>query len=288
MKDLIAAWVINPSKSLFKSSDKNARPALITIECSSKDNCDYYKRGQCRLLDMFSNCSFGTYRRSEGPTRRSKSFSKFIEDSNKFVIEKTANLKKLERPSDKMGIINDTVFLPYSGLGSEGYMGQEIPLLTKNGFLSSSPNTMKLSEFTKIENIVKIINHSPQAIFGGEITSYQKEQVPKFIKHLKEIFPDLYAELILKHPELSSIFEASRSDIGRVAKLSTLKPNVGKFVDIHKGEWTWDGEFLSSVNSKASFMLVKEFSLMQIKPMPDAEVKVTSDDQVTSETVFKD
>lgn len=73
---------------------------------------------------------------------------------------------------------------------------------------------------------------------------------------------------------------------------STVAPNVGQLKDIHGGLWTWDGETLTSSNSRPSFLIITsgEIETMTIKPKDSMKVfvKITSDDQVTDETKFKD
>ena len=41
------------------------------------------------------------------------------------------------------------------------------------------------------EFIVELINYRPRAMMGGEITSYQREEVPKFCSQLKRYMPDM-------------------------------------------------------------------------------------------------
>ena len=128
-------------------------------------------------------------------------------------------------------------------------------------------------------------NYRPKAMMGGEITDYQKKEVPKFIKHLSEKMPDTYKELCLKYERAAQI-EKDYSYIGRKALLSTIAPNVGELVDIHKGSWAWDGKYLTSYNSHASFMLTSKFSEIRVIPSENVEIKITDDKQVNKNTVF--
>jgi hypothetical protein len=120
---------------------------------------------------------------------------------------------------------------------------------------------------------------------GGEITCYQKEEIPKFLKHLSEKANDLFLEVIKKSEHAQSQFKLY-SNIGRKAILQTLTPNIGKFVDIHKGEWIWDGEWLKSTNSKASFILAKKFKELWVKPDGNVEVEITDEAQINKDTIF--
>lgn len=125
-------------------------------------------------------------------------------------------------------------------------------------------------------------------MMGGEITNYQKEQVPLFIRHLSEKMPDMLKEIINDpaNAEIKKIYE-SLTNIGRTAFLETLTPGVGEFVDIHGGKWEWDGTWLSSKNSHASFVLTG-FSEMKMKPLPKEKVKITDERQVNEKTIFTD
>ena len=153
-----------------------------------------------------------------------------------------------------------------------------------SGFLGKGCAFLKKEKFTK-ENIEYLIHFRPQAWMGGEITTYQKEEVPKFVKHLQEKCPGLFKEVLEYDPTIQTIV-AAYSYKGRKAILQTLTPNIGKFVDIHKGEWIWDGEYLISLNSHASFMRVNKFDEIRVKPKGRDEVQITEDSQVNEKTEF--
>jgi hypothetical protein len=178
-----------------------------------------------------------------------------------------------------MAIVGDFVYLPYSFITMNPY----VPFSTREGLFFKKGDPLLPKEHLTIENIVKICDFRPQAMMGGEITSYQKEEIPKFVKHLSEFFPNLYAELVTQIPRMGNI---SLTNIGRKAYLFSLIPNVGEFVDCHKSHWCWDGEYLMSGDSKASFMLVDKFTEIKIKPTEDAVVTITDEKQVGCATKF--
>jgi hypothetical protein len=148
------------------------------------------------------------------------------------------------------------------------------------GFIGKGCAFLKKELFT-----VKNIGYLIQAWMGGEILSYQKESVPKFVKHLQEKCPELFKELLEYDLTIQKIID-TYSYIDRKAILQTLTPNIGKFIDIHKGEWIWDGIYLTSLNSHASFMLVDKFEEIKVKPKERSEVKITDNGQVNKETEF--
>ena len=127
-------------------------------------------------------------------------------------------------------------------------------------------------------------------MMGGEITSYQKEAVPKFLVHLREVDPEMWAQLIAVRPEL----DKQASHVGRSALLSTLKPGIEwtENADKYPVKWQWDGTTLktTSMNSYSStWGKVKvESVVIHATPKADATVVVQSDEWVVAETVFVD
>jgi ribosomal protein S17E len=163
-------------------------------------------------------------------------------------------------------------------------MNEFVPFPSKETVFTKGNCFLPKQNFT-IDNIINICEFRPYAMMGGEITSYQKEEVPKFIKHLSEIMSNIYNELCSKYDRAKIVVD-TYSHIGRKAILNTINPNVGKLIDIHKGEWIWDGEYLTSFNSKASFLLVNKFSEMRIKPEEGCEIIITDNNQVNENTKF--
>lgn len=104
----------------------------------------------------------------------------------------------------------------------------------------------------------------------------------------KEIDPALYEEV--RDMNQDHIGFASMTNVGRKAILQTLTPNVGTFTDIHGGIWVWDGEYLHSNNTHASFTLIetREIQECRLKPNGNVAVKVSDDAQVNDNTEFID
>lgn len=273
---VIYSYVYTPSSG----AKQTERPKRTTIHCSKSDQCELYKNGQCLLISFLSgSCPYGKYTRVEGPTRRAKSFSTWCKDEK----ERYGEIHGLKSASKGLFRVGDLMYVNYSQVNFDK---PRAPFLKESHFFNSAEPFMKAEDFT-VETVKHIINHRPQAVMGGEITSYQKQEVPHFLKQLLAKYPDMYNAVITDMPE-RALTNDQLSNVGRKALLITLKPNIGEFVDIHGGKWTWDGEYVTSHNSKASFMLIDRFSELKIKPSDSAEVKITSDDQVTDQTVFKD
>lgn len=282
----IKSWSYDPTKSLFKCR-KSDLGAFYTAVCENPDSCPAYKDRKCILMSAVSGkCVCGRITRQPSPSQRSRKYDEFFERMKE--LHKDTYCNDIKCPAMISYIGNDSVYLPipYIGLAAEKSNG-EIQFLQGGGYFSSGNPIVSRSEFTP-ENIIKMIRMRPTAFFGGVITEYQEKSVPKFCKQLKYLDPDLFSKVT----ELMTQEERDRleniSDVGRNAVLSTLTPNIGTFTDIHGGVWTYDGEYLRSRNSHASFMLVSKFSEVIVRPDPSCTVAVTDDGQVNDKTEFID
>jgi hypothetical protein len=269
--------IFNPDNALFKEG-RNEKAEVSLVTCCNFDNCDLYKRRECSYCATFSwhRCAYGKRSRYEGYSKRAKRFFSWIKEQKELY----ANVGNLSAASNVMAFVGDYVFLPYAHMT----MCESVPFLAHGAFLSDGNCFISKEHFT-VENILKLVEFRPHALMGGEITCYQKEEIPKFLKHLSEKANDLFLEVIKKSEHAQSQFKLY-SNIGRKAILQTLTPNIGKFVDIHEGEWIWDGEWLKSTNSKASFMLAKKFKEVRVKPDGNVEVKITDETQINKDTIF--
>ena len=274
---LVHVHIFEPTKSLFKSN-RNKKAECHTIDCTHSDQCGLFARGECSYLRAlgWQRCPYGKFRTQTGYTPRARAYGTWIYDRKK----EYENVGRLSGHTDMMAIVGDYVFLPYAHMT----MNENVPFIAKGGAFLHGNCFLPKEHFT-IDNIIKICNFRPQALFGGEIKTYQQEEVPKFLIHLSECMPDLFDVLCGQYERAKTAFE-ERNYVGRKALLSTIKPNIGELKDIHGGLWTWDGTYLTSKNSHASFLLIerKEYTELRIKPTEEAIVKITDNDQVTKET----
>jgi len=126
---------------------------------------------------------------------------------------------------------------------------------------------------------------------GGVITDYQNKIVPLFLAHLKEVMPDKYEELGKENQEL--IKEVNY--VGRKALLKTIAPSdifyeSSSYPQFNE-KWYWDGEFLTySSGHVSSFNITKNYAIAEIKITPSDKsiITISSNEQVTNETVFID
>jgi hypothetical protein len=279
----IHAHIYDPANSLFKAK-ANDRATCTTIHCSNSDNCELFARGECvlRAIMFASRCPYGYTLNETGSTKRAKGFRTWIQKHT----ESNKDVPHLDGASDKLAFVGDYIFLPYSHMN----MNEGLPFLAHSKFFSVGSSFMPKKDFT-MENILKLIDYKPHALMGGEIVSYQKEVVPKFLTHLKEILPELYKQILVARPDRIGVL---RSNIGRKAFLSSLRPGVvvtkyhgNKNLDTQ--HWKWDGEYLTSTDASFSFAIVNyDECHIRLKPKVNEVVEIISEEQVDHNTIYQD
>ena len=121
---------------------------------------------------------------------------------------------------------------------------------------------------------------------GGEIKSYQKEEVPKFIKHLSEEMPSLFNEIDKEFNGMLSRRMQSYSYVGRTALLSTI--NIGE-VKKDDNIWLWDNQKITlKPNKNMLIWWEMDIEEITIKPKGDTWIKIHNNNQVNENTIFKD
>lgn len=271
--------IFKPHDALFKQS-RNDRAEVQTVLCCNSENCGLFRRGECSFVAAIGchKCPYGKYNKYEGFTRKASKYSAWIKEQE----ERYAGVSCLKSHSTVMALVGEYIFLPYSFMTMNG----DVPFLSKETLWTGGNCFLELENFT-VENIDKLLEFRPQSLMGGEITSYQTESLPKFLKHLSEQMPELFNRVVEINGRVKGIC-AKFTNIGRKAILETTIPNAGLFKDIHGGLWKWDGKVLTSTNSKAAFVLVSKFTEMMIVPSEKQVVTITDEGQVGKDTVFVD
>lgn len=275
---IIKAWVYDPSRSLVKA--KKSDPAIGHYYTCSLEGCEAMKNGMCFMMGITTTCKYGKHHRVYGKSQRASSFYSWMgefREKYKEVFD-----VKLSEPKI-LCVVGDYIVLPYSYL----HLNETIGDGHRSGFFSDNNVWIKKERFTAEFIDKQILRFVPRSFLGGVITDYQKEEVPRFLKHLMRFDSNLFNEVLDLNDEWK---EESRSfsDIGRKAILRTLSPNVGYFNDIHGGDWTYDGEHIYCNNRRASFCLVEDVKEIRLKPKEDAVVVITDDKQVNDSTKFID
>lgn len=184
-----------------------------------------------------------------------------------------------------MEIIGDYVYLPYAHMT----MCQAVPFKSRSGFFSSGDAFLPREVWT-IDAVLALLKHRPQAMMGGEITDYQKEEIPKFLLHLREVDPEMWQQLIAVRPQ----YDVVANHVGRQAILQTLKHPIQWTQTSHRGEypvhWQWDGETVTTTSKNAfneTWAGLKAESVeIRVKPKLRTVIVVKSNDWVTADTEF--
>lgn len=274
--EIVDVRVYDPTKALFKENRKDRSSCTIKW-CSSKDTCSLYNKGRCVMKNMFTcMCPYGKSTSESGPTSRARAFYSWLAEHKQKYSD---YLDKLKGTEDMIAKVGEYYYLPYAHMN----LNSGAPFLSSSGFMHSGTPFIHEKAFTA-HVVCLLIKQRPQALFGGEITSYQKEVVPKFVQHIRELFPELYNE-VSKETDLTRYVV---SYVGRKALLSSLEP--GTEIKDGKGAkytWIWDGEYLTSHDAFLGFMPVK-FSeqTVKLKPLPNEVVIISNENQVTSKTIF--
>lgn len=264
----IGAWVYDPTKNIF--GDKTGKSALYEVFCKDPNECDLYKScGSCLLQSGLGGCKFGRKLKEEGLTKSARNFHSWMSDRRKENDEYIGKLKPL-KAFNRIFKAHGSYYMPYAHMDSKG-------------FLSSDSNPIDgkwVSENDMTSDLLgRICAHRPRAIFGGEITSYQKTEVVKFIWDLKKFYPDLFEAL----PEDQKERASAKGAIGRKADVTTLPPCS---ITISNNKWEWDGEHL--IGSSMLFQPVAGSIEIRIKPKKGEAVTIEREDQFSPEVEFVD
>lgn len=253
-------------------SYKNTKPSgnhkqwVEYVTCEKTEQCPLYKEnGKCAcfryLIGANQVCPNGEWNRLEGYTNRSKKgYVDFIIKAEKDYKPTATEFK------DKLCLVADYIYLP-------------LPYLTgcRNEFKGVEDGRVVNKRFVKIEDfnvdfIEELVKFVPYAWFGGAITDYQNEHIPKFLQQFKEEMPALYEIWAKKYPDTASKFK-DVSPVGRTAYISTMPD--GKICG-----WVKSGNTLTNDNFRDTFFFKGSFGSK--KPLK-VSVEIT-DDMVTEVT----
>lgn len=270
-------------KGLFGGKETPLEASIIS--CDKYEQCSYFKNNQCLKVRSFLSpgCKYGRVNNVKGYTSRAAKYHSF-----KRQWQEHERYSKLKYPPQKLGLIGDEIVFPYPYIRITQTEDGNVKL-SDPGF---GPNIAFIAKenFT-IDLIKRICNFRPCAIMGGVIADYQNKIVPLFLAHLKEILPDIYEELRKEDGDL--VKEVSY--IGRKALLKTVNPSDVYYRNSNYPQfnetWHWDGETLTySSGYVHDFSITKDYAIAEIKIIPSDKsvITITSNEQVTGETVFID
>lgn len=263
----------NPNNSLFKSG-KSDRERITVYMCNNCENCNAFKRNKCVMLNgLFSHsCPYGKIYRDTGYTKAARKCGELIQKNK----EKYGDVAYSKDCLKFVCEIGDYIYLPLP------HLINYVNPIRDNKFFKGDGDIVRKEDFTP-EFVVELIKFRPLAMFGGEISSYQKEEVPKFCIQLKRYMPDMFEEIKKIYPEI----EDKVTDIdyvGKYAKVKTLLPGEVKLgTDIVD----WDGTVIRAEGNQISFWHLNEESVV-ITPDENTYVEVVDNATVTDDTEFRD
>lgn len=262
----------NPCDSLFKAG-KSDRERVTLYTCCNKDNCDAYKRGKCIMMNGLwgQQCPYGQKRTETGFTKAARNCGKLIST----YTEKYGSVKYSKKDLRFVCNIGDYVFL------NLGHLVNYVNSIRERDFFVGE-YMIKKSDFTP-EFVVELIKYKPLAMFGGEIKSYQKEDVPRFCTQLKRYMPEMYESVKAIYPEIDRYIK-DINYVGKNAKVKTLLPGKIKLcTDVVE----WDGKVIHAKGKQISFWSLGNEDVT-IVPNDDTYAKIVDNATVTDETEFRD
>ncbi len=279
---LVHAHVYDPSQpSIFKKSANDKAVTFVTY-CKLA-SCPLHDAGFCtlRTAPFPDKCPYGRNGGEIGPTRRAAKFHQWVRDRKK-QYEGIPYLKTAPR---RMAFIGDYAYLPYAHMT----MCKTVEFLSHTAFIIAGNPFLPLASWT-VETVIRLIDFCPQAIMGGVIDNYQRKEVPKFLQHLRECDPAMWAKLIAARPEL----DTAPNYVGRKAILRTLNAPIALPAEDarYPVEWTWDGERVrtTGISAYQSTWGGVELGSMELVGVPSASavIEVKDNSWVNDSTVFTD
>lgn len=284
MKEIFATYT--SGEVIFYKTRETDRSRGYVYRCECPDRCSLYKNSICLMMNSRIACPHGSEETVIGPIWRSKNFYKFRDDFKKeHESVYCCGLKKCI----KIGEAVDVIFIPIITLG----INKLYKWLSGRGYSSFADGVLMYSKDFTPEFIDKeILQFVPKTPFDdSEIKSYQETEVYTFMRMLKEFDRKLFDEVLSMNDEHKKKF-TNISNIGRTARLVTLKPDIDIMVDDEHStrQWHWDGEYLTTKEEVPDRYHYSFCGLTEIrmKPNPEGMFKITDDSQVCDKTEFID
>ena len=218
-----------------------------TIFCEMTDNCSYYNAGKCLRHRAFmapETCKYGWVRTEKGYTSRAAKYYEW-----KKVRTSDPEYGKMDYPNTYIAVIGDWLYLRTLYVDVQEHRDREryIRCQTVCGYDLSDPGFGQCFVFLPIDQVTNdllyaIFSFHPYAMMGGLIKDYSEKHVPEMLQELRKVAPNIYEKFVSEYPE----YRFEPNYIGKTAYVNSLKPGTVFRVD-KKGEWLFDGEYVSSV-----------------------------------------
>lgn len=259
----------------MKSNEKERMEAYI---CEYKGGCYMYNCGKCvceRGIISGIKCPHSRIIAQTGLTKRAKNFG--VASSRWKEEYKT----DIETDNKKLCQCGDYIYLPYLHLNVMGIYPFDESLVNSHFIPVNLFNA---------EMVNKLVNYHPHAMLGGEITRFQEEEIPKFIRHLKEFSTGLFKEYLTLYPEdIDKFITIVGNFVGRKAYLYSLKEGTC-FYDFQKNKWIKENGFIICENYDfySGITVGKKPRKVMHSITNDMIVEVEDNDFVLPDTVFVD
>ena len=275
----IHCHVYNPQNSIFKTG-ANDRAQSFVVRCDKTESCSLFARGRCLHRNVLGPyCVHGKQTSEVGPTKRAKNFHKWISEK---TIPVELGKGSLEGSSpDSFERVEGYVAVLFPHVA----MNEGVPFSSKAGVFYTGKPFIKNEDWAP-SVVVSMLKFRPQALFGGEIASYQKEVVPKMMLALSRFDPPMLEKVLALDPAIRQRWdEMPKSMIGKKALLRTLGPGE---VTNDKIRWKWDGTKLTHISGYDPLFLhmPRESFVLEVVPKKDAIACATDDSQITGDTIF--
>lgn len=240
-----------------EAEKQNERGRVSYLRCSVPDGqCPFLSEKSCIKFGFIPDgCPYGKFDHvGSGVTKRAKGYYDWRSRVKKEYDEFYSNHPSLGKAKERVAIVGDYVYVPTPHAGEN----EKVPFLSKSGLLSGGVPFLKRELFTP-EVAVEIANFVPRNIFGDRISSYQSEEVPKFLYQLKQALPEIFAAATKLDPSFED----------RILKLDDFLEKEISILDMPPGEvdividsggrgkprktarMTWDGERLSGTIARS-------------------------------------
>lgn len=276
----VISWSYRDGKGLFSS--KNDKDFVNIFYVKNKETEDLINEIGFIPSDIFGPIYPNVYKRKEiGFTSRAKSYGKI---KNKFQKQYPDLEDKF--PSKTPNVGTNLGGLIYSNLSFvSNYVN---PLIKEYSNYFQTEKYIKIEAFEDVDFLQNLLDYKPLALIGGEITDYQKKQLPKFLKSLKYSNPELFEKLLQfkKVQDLNEIL----TPVGKKVKVFTLKPSYVKLINSPEqfsmtSSYFWDSEKII-INHGKEGIKYTGIETLTFVPKEDYVVKVLDEKSVTENTIF--
>lgn len=213
--------------SLYEADKATEKAEVRTLRCcldGGPEACPLGQKGQCLGTNLFggSRCMYGRSGSSFSASKRSKSYAGFVKDAKaKIAALKATGFRSPKEVRLQLLRIGEWVCLPNGQITS----CETVPFRAHGGVFRTGSPWLKTEDLT-IENLLKLCNFRPHAMMGGEITSYQREEVPNLLLQLKFREPELFAALMAAAPELEAKVPDPSRFVGKELHVTKFPPGT--------------------------------------------------------------